>query len=83
LHQCQPSSEQENHSHHRQSHTSTLGYCIWYSSTRRINHGHETNKAQVFSRKVNLLSVKCKALRELIIRKNIMAETYKMEHKHL
>uniref|UniRef100_A0A4W4FZY1 Uncharacterized protein n=1 Tax=Electrophorus electricus TaxID=8005 RepID=A0A4W4FZY1_ELEEL len=51
--------------HYLDSSTPALGYCIWYSSTRRINHGHESNKAQVVNGEVQHLSVKCKALREL------------------
>uniref|UniRef100_A0A3Q3DRA8 Uncharacterized protein n=1 Tax=Hippocampus comes TaxID=109280 RepID=A0A3Q3DRA8_HIPCM len=48
---------------------------IWHSGTRRIDHGHEANEAQLLGRKVDLISVKCKALWELIIRQIEMAKT--------
>uniref|UniRef100_A0AAR2J9I1 Uncharacterized protein n=1 Tax=Pygocentrus nattereri TaxID=42514 RepID=A0AAR2J9I1_PYGNA len=47
------------------SSTSALAHCIRYGSTRRVNHCHESNKAQVLSGKVQLFSIKCKALWEL------------------
>uniref|UniRef100_A0A4W6F2K3 Uncharacterized protein n=1 Tax=Lates calcarifer TaxID=8187 RepID=A0A4W6F2K3_LATCA len=40
---------------------------IGHSSTRRVNHGHEANEAQLLSGEVHLLSVKSKALWELVV----------------
>uniref|UniRef100_A0A8D0DFC7 Uncharacterized protein n=1 Tax=Sander lucioperca TaxID=283035 RepID=A0A8D0DFC7_SANLU len=48
---------------------------IRHSSTRRVDHGHEADEAQVFSGEVHLISVKLKALWELVIRQVEMAET--------
>ncbi|KAL7845920.1 hypothetical protein AOLI_G00241120 [Acnodon oligacanthus] len=59
------------------SSTPALAHCIRYGSTRRVNHCHESNKAQVLSGKVQLFSIKCKALWELVIREAKMAETCK------
>ena len=59
------------------SSTPALAHCIRYGSTRRVNHCHESNKAQVLSGKIQLFSIKCKALRELVIREAKMAETCK------
>uniref|UniRef100_A0A3B4BXB2 Uncharacterized protein n=1 Tax=Pygocentrus nattereri TaxID=42514 RepID=A0A3B4BXB2_PYGNA len=57
---------------------------IWYCSTRRVNHGHEANKAQVLSGEVYIFTVKSKSLRKLIIREIKMAEACKkMSFLHL
>uniref|UniRef100_A0A671RID4 Uncharacterized protein n=1 Tax=Sinocyclocheilus anshuiensis TaxID=1608454 RepID=A0A671RID4_9TELE len=47
----------------------TFAHGIWYSSTRRIDHGHKANEAQVLSGKVHLICIKLEVLRELLIRK--------------
>uniref|UniRef100_A0A673MUQ3 Uncharacterized protein n=1 Tax=Sinocyclocheilus rhinocerous TaxID=307959 RepID=A0A673MUQ3_9TELE len=48
--------------------TPAFGHSIWYSCTRRIDHGHEANKTQVLSGEVHIFSIKCKTLRKLVIR---------------
>uniref|UniRef100_A0A3Q4MH64 Uncharacterized protein n=1 Tax=Neolamprologus brichardi TaxID=32507 RepID=A0A3Q4MH64_NEOBR len=48
---------------------------IGHSSTRRVNHGHEANKAQVLSGEVHIISIKSKAFWELVIRQVTVAET--------
>uniref|UniRef100_A0A8B9JHA2 Uncharacterized protein n=1 Tax=Astyanax mexicanus TaxID=7994 RepID=A0A8B9JHA2_ASTMX len=55
--------------------TSAFGYSIWYSSTRRINHRHQANEAQVLSGEVHIFCIECKAFWELVIWEIIMAET--------
>uniref|UniRef100_A0A8C4EKQ7 Uncharacterized protein n=1 Tax=Dicentrarchus labrax TaxID=13489 RepID=A0A8C4EKQ7_DICLA len=56
--------------------TPAFAHSIGHSSTRRVNHGHEANEAKVLSGEVHLLSVKSKALWELVIRQVKMAETW-------
>uniref|UniRef100_A0A669D9C4 Uncharacterized protein n=2 Tax=Oreochromis TaxID=8139 RepID=A0A669D9C4_ORENI len=48
---------------------------IRHSSTRRVNHGHESDEAQVLSGEVHFISIKSKSLWELVIRQVILAET--------
>ncbi len=36
------------------SSTPTFAHSIWYSGTRRIDHGHKANEAQVLSGEVHL-----------------------------
>uniref|UniRef100_A0A8C4EJZ6 Uncharacterized protein n=1 Tax=Dicentrarchus labrax TaxID=13489 RepID=A0A8C4EJZ6_DICLA len=57
------------------SSTPAFADSIGHSSTRRVNHGHEANEAQVLSGEVHLLSVKSKVLWELVIRQVKLAET--------
>uniref|UniRef100_A0A669CSD8 Uncharacterized protein n=2 Tax=Oreochromis TaxID=8139 RepID=A0A669CSD8_ORENI len=57
------------------SSTPAFTHSIGHSSTRRVNHGHEANKAQVFSGEVHIISIKSKAFWELVIRQVIVAET--------
>uniref|UniRef100_A0A3B4VNP8 Uncharacterized protein n=1 Tax=Seriola dumerili TaxID=41447 RepID=A0A3B4VNP8_SERDU len=52
---------------------------IGHGGTRGVNHGHEANEAQVLSGEVHLVSVKSKALWELVIGQVEMTETW-MEH---
>lgn len=59
------------------SSTPAFADSIGHSSTRRVDHGHEANEAQFLSGEVHLLSVKSKALWELVIRQVEMAETCK------
>uniref|UniRef100_A0A4W6F1E6 Uncharacterized protein n=1 Tax=Lates calcarifer TaxID=8187 RepID=A0A4W6F1E6_LATCA len=49
---------------------------IGHSSTRRVNHGHEANEAQLLSGEVHFISVKSKALWELVVRQVEVAETW-------
>ena len=53
----------------------TFADSIGHSSTRRVDHGHEANEAQVLSGEVHLVSVKSKALWELVVGQVEMAET--------
>uniref|UniRef100_A0A3P8R070 Uncharacterized protein n=1 Tax=Astatotilapia calliptera TaxID=8154 RepID=A0A3P8R070_ASTCA len=48
---------------------------IRHSSTRRVNHGHESDEAQVLSGEVHFISIKSKSLWELVIRQVTVAET--------
>uniref|UniRef100_A0A8C2HE18 Uncharacterized protein n=1 Tax=Cyprinus carpio TaxID=7962 RepID=A0A8C2HE18_CYPCA len=57
------------------SSTPTFAHGIWYSGTRRIDHGHKANEAQVLSGKVHLLCIKLEVLRELFVRKVEVAES--------
>uniref|UniRef100_A0A8C3F6C2 Uncharacterized protein n=1 Tax=Chrysemys picta bellii TaxID=8478 RepID=A0A8C3F6C2_CHRPI len=49
------------------SSTSAFPNSIWHSSTRRVNHRNQPNKAEVFYRKVDVICVKLEAFWELII----------------
>uniref|UniRef100_A0A671YXN5 Uncharacterized protein n=1 Tax=Sparus aurata TaxID=8175 RepID=A0A671YXN5_SPAAU len=48
---------------------------VGHGSTRRVDHGHEADEAQVLSGEVHLLSVESKAFWELVIGQVEMAET--------
>uniref|UniRef100_A0A673MLP9 Uncharacterized protein n=1 Tax=Sinocyclocheilus rhinocerous TaxID=307959 RepID=A0A673MLP9_9TELE len=58
----------------------TFAHSIWYSSTRRINHGHKAN--EVLSWEVHFFRIKCKTLRKLVIREAKVAETFKKRTLH-
>ncbi|KAG9271126.1 hypothetical protein AMEX_G14006, partial [Astyanax mexicanus] len=55
--------------------TPAFAYSIWYRSAGRINHRHETNKAQVLSGEVHIICVKLEALWKLFLRKIVVTET--------
>lgn len=57
-----------------------FAHSVGHGSTRRVDHGHEANEAQVLSGEVHLLGVKSKAFWELVVRQVEMAETW-MGHK--
>uniref|UniRef100_A0A673N1H7 Uncharacterized protein n=1 Tax=Sinocyclocheilus rhinocerous TaxID=307959 RepID=A0A673N1H7_9TELE len=71
----------QSHLQHLDSSTPAFGHSIWYSCTRRIDHGHEANKTQVLSGEVHIFSIKCKTLRKLVIREAKVAETFKGKHR--
>uniref|UniRef100_A0AAY5L4Y5 Uncharacterized protein n=1 Tax=Esox lucius TaxID=8010 RepID=A0AAY5L4Y5_ESOLU len=54
--------------------TSALVHSVWHSSSGRVNHGNEANKAQILCRKVNFFAVKGKAVCKLVIREMGMVE---------
>lgn len=60
---------------HLDSSTSTLSNSVWHSSTRRVNHGHQTNEAELLRGEVHLLSVEGEALWKLVIGQVEVAET--------
>uniref|UniRef100_A0A8C3SBE5 Uncharacterized protein n=1 Tax=Chelydra serpentina TaxID=8475 RepID=A0A8C3SBE5_CHESE len=49
------------------SSTSAFANSIWHSSTRRVNHRNQPNKAEFFHRKIDVICVKLEAFWELII----------------
>ena len=49
---------------------------VGHGSTRRVDHGHEANEAQVLGGEVHLFSVESKAFWELVIGEAEMAETW-------
>uniref|UniRef100_A0A8D2P1Z7 Uncharacterized protein n=1 Tax=Zosterops lateralis melanops TaxID=1220523 RepID=A0A8D2P1Z7_ZOSLA len=48
--------------------TSAFANSIWHSSTRWVNHRHQSYKAEFVYREVQVVCIKLEALRELIIR---------------
>uniref|UniRef100_A0A452ITE8 Uncharacterized protein n=1 Tax=Gopherus agassizii TaxID=38772 RepID=A0A452ITE8_9SAUR len=58
------------------SSTSAFANSIWHSSTRRVNHRNQPNKAEVFYRKVDVICVKLEAFWELIIWQSQVAKHY-------
>lgn len=52
-----------------------LADCIRHGSTRRVNHGHETDKAELLGGEVHLFCIKGKALWELVVGQVEVAET--------
>uniref|UniRef100_A0A3Q0QVL0 Uncharacterized protein n=1 Tax=Amphilophus citrinellus TaxID=61819 RepID=A0A3Q0QVL0_AMPCI len=69
-----PESERR-HASYLDSCTPAFTHSIGHSSTRRVDHSHEADEAQVLSGEVHLISVKSKALWELVIRQVELAET--------
>ncbi len=63
--------------------TTTLGHGIRHSSTRRVNHRHETHKAKTRQGEVLLIGVERVALRELVRRQEIVAETWEEIWNHI
>uniref|UniRef100_A0A3Q1IZL6 Uncharacterized protein n=1 Tax=Anabas testudineus TaxID=64144 RepID=A0A3Q1IZL6_ANATE len=60
---------------HLNSSTPAFADSIRHSGTRRVDHGHETNKAKVLSGEVHVISIKIITLWELVIRQVEMAKT--------
>ncbi|KAI1242246.1 hypothetical protein IHE44_0005763 [Lamprotornis superbus] len=50
--------------------TSAFANSIWHSSTRWINHRHQSYKAELLYREVQVVCIKLEAIRELIIRQS-------------
>uniref|UniRef100_A0A669E8F1 Uncharacterized protein n=2 Tax=Oreochromis TaxID=8139 RepID=A0A669E8F1_ORENI len=65
---------QQSHSY-LDSSTPAFTNSIRHSSTRRVNHGHESDEAQVLSGEVHFISIKSKSLWELVIRQVIVPQT--------
>merc|ERR1711923_474833 len=59
------------------SSTSAFGHSIWDSSSWWINHGHESNKSQIFHREVNIITIKWVSLWELLW---VQSEVTKSQH---
>lgn len=62
---------------HLDTSRSAFANSIGNSSTRRVNHGHKTNKAKVVCLEVDIICVKGKALRVLVFWEQAVAETCK------
>uniref|UniRef100_A0A672U8F9 Uncharacterized protein n=1 Tax=Strigops habroptila TaxID=2489341 RepID=A0A672U8F9_STRHB len=56
--------------------TSAFANSIWHSSTRRVNHRHQSYKAEFVYRKIQFLCVKLEAFRELIVRQSQVTESW-------
>lgn len=48
---------------------------VGYGGTRRVDHGHEADEAQVLSGEVHLVCVESKVFWELVVRHVEVAET--------
>lgn len=59
------------------SSTPTLAHGVGHGSPGRINHGDETNKAEIFNREIHFVCVKLEAFGELLVRQQEVAETCK------
>uniref|UniRef100_A0A670ZYB8 Uncharacterized protein n=1 Tax=Pseudonaja textilis TaxID=8673 RepID=A0A670ZYB8_PSETE len=57
--------------------TSAFAHGIGHSSTGRVNHGHESHKAEVVGGKVDIVAVKGEPFGILLFRQVIVAETWK------
>uniref|UniRef100_A0A8V1A9Z1 Uncharacterized protein n=1 Tax=Gallus gallus TaxID=9031 RepID=A0A8V1A9Z1_CHICK len=55
--------------------TPAFANSIRHSSTRRVNHRHQSYKAEFFYRKVYFVCVKLEAFRELVIRQSQVTES--------
>uniref|UniRef100_A0A8C5THA9 Uncharacterized protein n=1 Tax=Malurus cyaneus samueli TaxID=2593467 RepID=A0A8C5THA9_9PASS len=55
--------------------TSAFPNSIWHSSTRWVNHRHQSYKAEFVYREVQVICIKLEAFRELIIRQSQVAES--------
>uniref|UniRef100_A0A8C8AVA3 Uncharacterized protein n=1 Tax=Otus sunia TaxID=257818 RepID=A0A8C8AVA3_9STRI len=55
--------------------TSAFANSVWHSSTRRVNHRHQSYKAELVYREVHLVCIKLEAFRELIIRQSQVTES--------
>lgn len=65
---------------HLDTSRSAFANSIGHSSTRRVNHGHKTNKAKVVCLEVDIIGVKGKALRVLVFWEQAVAEACKEQN---
>uniref|UniRef100_A0A8C3QHA6 Uncharacterized protein n=1 Tax=Cyanoderma ruficeps TaxID=181631 RepID=A0A8C3QHA6_9PASS len=63
--------------------TSAFANSIWHSSTRWVNHRHQSYEAEFVYREVQVVRIKLEALRELIIRQSQVAESCNTPNPHL
>uniref|UniRef100_A0A8C9UDM8 Uncharacterized protein n=1 Tax=Serinus canaria TaxID=9135 RepID=A0A8C9UDM8_SERCA len=63
--------------------TSAFANSIWHSSTRWVNHRHQSYKAEFLYREVQVVRIKLEAIRELIIRQSQVAESCNTSNPHL
>uniref|UniRef100_A0A3P9JTC3 Uncharacterized protein n=1 Tax=Oryzias latipes TaxID=8090 RepID=A0A3P9JTC3_ORYLA len=62
---------------HLNSSAPAFAHSVGHSGTRRVNHGHEANKAQILRGEVHLVCVKSKTHGKLIVGQVIMTETWR------
>uniref|UniRef100_A0A3B5QW80 Uncharacterized protein n=1 Tax=Xiphophorus maculatus TaxID=8083 RepID=A0A3B5QW80_XIPMA len=60
---------------HLDSCTPAFAHSVRHRGTWWVNHGHEADEAQVLSREVHFISVKSKAIWELVVGQMEVAET--------
>jgi len=58
-----------------------LAHGVGHGGARRVDHGHEAHEAQVVRLEVNVVRVERKALRELVLGQEDVAETWEEEEK--
>lgn len=63
--------------------TSAFANSIRHSSTRWVNHRHQSYKAEFVYREVQVVCIKLEAFRELIIRQSQVAESCNTSNPHL
>lgn len=60
-----------------------FSHSVWHGGTRRIDHGHEANKAKVFCLEVDIVCVEGETFRILFLVHESVAETWREEDRKM